>query len=125
MASIPPSSAGAVVIDANIAIALCAKEASAVKVHRAISGYGVRNYQFYAPGVLVAETLYVLCKKLQSGVLSPSDHASAVADFDVLLDSVLPPPGATVLLTFDVGLSKQAAQNIPAVSVDLRTPEGF
>jgi predicted nucleic acid-binding protein len=153
------NSAGAVVLDANIAISLCAMESTASKVQQSLFRYTVRNSQFYAPGVLIAETLYILCQKSQNGTLTPTEYAAAIVDFDVLLSFVVPPPRGdaslmlraeqirsgygcsrsadglyialaeelsqsqpTTLLTLDAGVSHQAAQNAPAVIVDLLIP---
>ena len=83
----------AVVVDANIAIAMCAKEDKKEAVAAAeIARYSSRGCDFYAPGVIVTETLYILCQQLQSGLLTPAEHAQAVGDFDILMSRVLPPP---------------------------------
>lgn len=85
-------SAGALVLDATVAIAISSKEAGRDTLATAeITQYVSDDYQLFAPGVLVAETLYVLCGKLKSGSLSPADYAAAVAAFDRLMASVLPP----------------------------------
>ncbi len=57
-----------------------------------------------APGVIVAETLYVLCGKKTSGSLSLPDYATAVATFDRIMASVLPPPNG------DASLIRRAEQ---------------
>ncbi|HLK59640.1 MAG TPA: hypothetical protein VKU00_23975, partial [Chthonomonadaceae bacterium] len=57
-----------------------------------ITNYAQSGYQLYAPGVIVAETLFVLCGKKTSGSLSLADYATAVATFERIMASVLPPP---------------------------------
>jgi predicted nucleic acid-binding protein len=95
--NLPP----AVVLDANVSVSVCAREPTAAKAQAEITRYLAGGAEFYAPGVLVAETLYVLCGKLQDGSLSPADHVLAVQDFDTMMRAfVHPPPGgdATLLL---------------------------
>jgi predicted nucleic acid-binding protein len=88
-ASNPPS----LVIDSNVLIALCAREADKYAVADAeLTRLAQAGYQFFAPGVLIAECLFVLCKKLQDGSLSPADHTSAIANFCTYVGMVLPPP---------------------------------
>ncbi len=160
MAPIPAISPGAVVIDANVLIAIYAHEQTKLKLaETAVDDYAKRNWQFYAPGVIVSEVLYILCGKLQSAVLTQADHAKAIQDFADQMNVILPPPNGdgalilraeelrqgygcshsadglyialaealtqqspTELLTFDSGLSKQAAKNAPTVKVNLLIP---
>lgn len=87
------NSISAVVIDATIAVAISAKEAG--REQRAIvelGGYSVGGSLFYAPGVLAAESIYVLCGKERAGTLSPSDYAQAITDLETLMRGFLPPP---------------------------------
>jgi predicted nucleic acid-binding protein len=84
---------GAVVIDGSVAIAICAKEAGREpKASAELLRYSTAGYAFYAPGTIVAETLYVLCGKLQQGHLTAATHAQAVTDFQTLMTHILPPP---------------------------------
>jgi hypothetical protein len=54
--------------------------------------YAAAGYQFYAPGVVIAESLFVLCKKLEAKDISAQDHASAIADLCMYMSTILPPP---------------------------------
>src|SRR5580692_4541546 len=82
---------GAVVIDASVAI--CAREAGhEPKANAELLRYSRQDFAFYAPGAIVAETLYVLCGKLQQGLITPAEHARAIFDFESLMNNVLPPP---------------------------------
>ncbi len=101
MASTPPSSPGALVLDANVTIALAAKETAREAVALAdVTRFSGLGYQWFAPGVIVAETLYVLCGKLQRGDLPPAEYATAVLGFTALMRSIEPPPnGDRALLT--------------------------
>ena len=94
MTANPPTSnpAGAVVIDASIAVAIVAKEAGEPKASSEINRYLVSGSEFFAPGVLVSEALYVLCGKLDIGTLNAPDHAQAVLDFYNFLGFILPSP---------------------------------
>ena len=87
-------SSGAVVIDASVAIAICAREAGREpKAKAELIHYSGQGFAFYAPGAIVAETLYVLCGKLQQGLLTPIEHARAILDFESFMNDVLAPPG--------------------------------
>lgn len=67
--------AGAVIVDGSIAIAISAREANREqKANAELLRLSTVGYDFYAPGVLVAETLYILCGKLQNGLLTPAEH---------------------------------------------------
>ncbi len=93
MATIPTTNAHAVIIDANVLIALCAREVDKYAIADAeLTRYAQAGSPFYAPGVIVAECLYILCKKVQDGALSTPDHAAAVADLSSYLGMILPPP---------------------------------
>lgn len=94
MATTPPSSLpGAVVIDASIAVALAAKESRTEPVALAeLRACSSRGDEFFAPGAIVAETLYVLCRKHQTGLLSAVDYAQAVTDFENFMSGLLSPP---------------------------------
>lgn len=84
---------GAIVIDANVVIAICAKETAREPLALTeLARYSSRGYQFYAPGVLISEALYVLCGQEQSGALTAADYASAVIELENLVSGMLPPP---------------------------------
>lgn len=93
MASIPPSNPGTLVIDANVTIALAAKETGReAKALAEMIRYAQLGYVWYAPGVLIAETLYILCGKKERGDLSDTDYATAVLGFQATMTSIHPPP---------------------------------
>ena len=88
-----PLKPGAVVLDANVLIAICAKEQDKlVKAVTAFYDYARRGWRFYAPGVLLAETLYILCGKLQSGSLTAPKHTLAIQLLQFYLPQISPPP---------------------------------
>jgi len=95
-----PSKAKVVVIDANIMIAICAKEqGKADTAELAMADYASKGWVFYAPNVIVGEVMYVLCNKLQDGLLTESDYEESVEDFIDQLKGILPPPnGETSLI---------------------------
>lgn len=95
----PIPSPGAVVLDANVVIALASAEVGRdTLVAAELAHYGSLGYQLFAPGVLISETLFVLCGKLNSGSLSPADYSAAVTVFQRTMASVLPSPGGDVAL---------------------------
>lgn len=90
-----PNKPGAIVIDANVLIALCAREQDKlIKAQTAFDGFAKQGWAFYAPGVLLAETLHILCGKLQNGILMPSEHLLAIQTLQNYLPQIsLPPSG--------------------------------
>lgn len=90
---------GAVVLDANTAISVSAQEAA----KSALAQYSQSGYLFFAPGVIVSETLYALRNKMINSLMTTTEHAQAVLDFAALMKTVLPPPGgdASLILRAD------------------------
>ena len=88
-----------VVLDASLIIALCAKEPRRFDTAKAeVENHAQAGGLFYAPNVIVGETLYVLRRKLRDGDLTDIEHAQAVQSFYVRMTAVLPPPGGEVSL---------------------------
>lgn len=96
--TLPSSAPGAVVVDANVPIAIAANEPGEPQATAAINHYLAQQYTFYAPGAIVAETLYVLCGKLQDGSLTAPEHAQAVQDFQLFMGMLEPPPSGEAAL---------------------------
>ena len=92
------SSAGCVVVDSNVFIAICANEPSAATAKAAIANYSNRNWAFFAPGVMFSEVLFALCRKLQEGDLDAAKHQEAVEDFKDYITSFLAPPSGDAAL---------------------------
>jgi predicted nucleic acid-binding protein len=93
MTPAPTSSPTSVVVDASVAIALCAKEpGNHPKAKAYLDTQTGSGSKFFAPGVLVAEVLYVYCKKLTNGALTAAEHTQAVQAFDAFMAGVSPPP---------------------------------
>jgi predicted nucleic acid-binding protein len=89
----PSNFPGAVVLDASVLVAVCAKEAvNEPKALSAIAQYSAMGSGFFAPGVVVAEVLHVLCRKLSDGTLTASDHAGAVIELERFATAIQPPP---------------------------------
>lgn len=92
-------STGAVVLDASVVVALSAKEVGKKPVAAAaFDRYVDAGRVFHAPGVLFSECLYVLCKMLVKGALTPPGHADAIRDLVDVAVHVLPPPGGDASL---------------------------
>ena len=93
MAMMPASQLTSMTIDANVLIALCAKEVDKHDISDTeLTRCAQAGSRFYAPGVVVAECLYVLCKKREDNTLSPTEHAAAVSDLGTSMGMILPPP---------------------------------
>lgn len=93
-----PTSSSAVVIDANILIAICSQEPTYVTAEQALADYTAKNWTFYAPGAIVMEVLFILCKKLQDGLINAATHKQAVEDFNDYMSVILPPPNRDAAL---------------------------
>ena len=68
--------------DANILIALCAKEPKQSKAEKALEDYANDGWDFYAPNIIIAEVLYVLCQKHQGGTLTDKAYEESVENFE-------------------------------------------
>ena len=87
------------VIDANVLTALCAKEPNKyARAKREVEQRAFKGSLFYAPGVIVAETLFALCRQLADGILTPTEHAQAVQSLDIRMGAILPPPSGDAAL---------------------------
>ncbi len=89
------------VIDANVLIGICAKEAEKVaNATAALNEYSAQGTIFYAPGVSVSECLFILCNKLQKGVLTEAEHQRAIQYLKASMGLIFPAPqGEAVLIT--------------------------
>lgn len=88
----PTTSAGAVVIDANVLVAICAKEPGDPTAKAALADYTARNWAFYAPGAILTEVLFILCRKLHDGEIDAAKHKKAVEDFNDYMSAITPSP---------------------------------
>lgn len=90
----------AVVPDANVLIALCAREKDKLETAKtAFSNYINNGYEFFAPGVLVAEVIFILCQKLADGSLTQPEYDKAIEVFAGYLKGIeLSPNGEASLL---------------------------
>jgi predicted nucleic acid-binding protein len=86
------NNAGAAVIDANVLVSICSKEPSHQTAEDALADYAARNWAFYAPGAILTEVLFILCKKRQDGLLTEAEHEEAVATFNDYMQGILPSP---------------------------------
>lgn len=77
----PTTNKGIVIPDANILIALCAKEPKQTTAEKALETYANDGWDFYAPNIIVAEVLYVLCQKHQAGTLTGKAYEEAIENF--------------------------------------------
>ena len=93
MAIPPGSSLSAVVPDASVLVSIVAKEAYSYPVTVAqMRQYAQDGWLVYAPGVIVSEALFALCRKLQNSILTAAQHARAVQRLARATAGVLPPP---------------------------------
>jgi predicted nucleic acid-binding protein len=114
---------GAVVVDANISVAIASKETGRdVKATMELNAYAARGYEWFAPGAIVTETLYALCQKYQAGLITTVEHEAAVSAFEVLMSIIQPPPGGEVSLVrrgYKIGDSYGCSRSADAVYISL------
>ena len=94
-----PSSPDAAVIDANVLIGICANETDKVaSATAALDEYSAQGTIFYAPGVIVSESLFILCNKLQNGVLTEAEHNRAIKYLKAYMGMIFPAPQGEAML---------------------------
>lgn len=86
------NNSGAVVVDANVLISICAKEPSQQTAENALANYAAQGWVFYAPGAILTEVLFVLCKKHQSGSLTEAKYREAIEAFNDYMRTIFPSP---------------------------------
>lgn len=77
----PMSIPNALIIDANLLISVCSKEPTAIIVQTELENYALNGWEFVAPNVIVAEVLFILCQKLQNGLLTPTNYNESIENF--------------------------------------------
>jgi predicted nucleic acid-binding protein len=88
----------AVVVDVNILISICTKEPSNSTADAALSTYASQGAVFHAPNVIVAEFLYVLCQKLENGILTETEYEKAFTAFKKQMAATCTPPNGDMPL---------------------------
>ena len=114
---------GAVVVDASVAVAIASKEAGRDKqATTELNAYAAQAHEWFAPGAIITETLYALCQKYQSGLLTAVEHDAAVTTFEVLMGIIQPPPGGDASLVrraFEIGDSYGCSRSADAMYIAL------
>jgi len=77
----PTSNSNTLITDANILISVCSKEPTAVVAESVLENYAKHGWEFFAPNLIVAEVLYILCQKFQTGLLTPKSYDEAIENF--------------------------------------------
>src|SRR5262249_22718426 len=94
-----PSSAGAAIIDANILVSLCTKEPLTFnQSNTAFNDYGQKGWTYHAPNVIVAEAMFVMCRKLQDGQLTEIEHAESIEFLQDYMALITAPSGGDASL---------------------------
>lgn len=93
------STPNAVVVDANILISICSKEQNTYPIADSVfSAYARHGWEFYAPNVVVAEVLFAMCVKCQSGALTQSEYGQAIDIFTDCMQFVGTPDDESSLI---------------------------
>lgn len=101
MVTTPVSSAGSLVVDASVVVAVTTLEMGSYPVALAqMQRYQRDGWVAYAPGVIVSECLFALCRKLETGILTPAMHARAIRRLRSTLAIILPPPSGDASLAW-------------------------
>lgn len=123
MALTLPISSACIVLDANAMVALCAKEPLRYATIKAeIEGYAQAGNLFYAPNIIVGETLYALRRKLTEGALSDTEHLQAAQSLLIRVAAVLPPPrgeASLILRAEQICLGYGASRSADALYIAL------
>lgn len=94
-----PSGPHCVTLDASFVIGLCAKESDKYPAAQAALRQRVATgCTLHAPHLLVMEASFVLCGKLQTGTLTPAEHAIAVANLQSVAALIVFPVGGDAAL---------------------------
>ena len=114
---------GAVVVDANVAVAISAKEADKeTKAIDALDDYTSRDYELFAPGAISMEALYALCQKFKAGILTSVEYEDAVSNFEFLMDNIQPPPNGDVTIirrAYEIGNGYGCSRSADGVYIAL------
>ena len=99
MATLLPINVLCPVIDASVMIALCAKESQRYVLAQAemtrLAGLGGI---FYAPNIIVGESLYALRRKLTEATLTEAEHRQAIQSLQLRMTVIQPPPSGEASL---------------------------
>ena len=87
-----------VVVDASVVVAMVAWEHGNNRARRVLSLYSESKAQFFAPSVIISETLLALCRKLQEGVINVKQHSQALLEFRDFLNATSPSPSGDFAL---------------------------
>ncbi|MGH9842316.1 MAG: type II toxin-antitoxin system VapC family toxin [Blastocatellia bacterium] len=79
-------------------ISICSKETSVATAEQAFADYAAKSWVFHAPGVIIAEVLFVLCRKLSDGTLAAAAYDEAIEIFKDHMATILPPPSGDAAL---------------------------
>ena len=94
-----PLTNNAVVIDSNIIIAICAKEKGKHKTAQsAFDSHAKQGFEFFAPSVIIAEVMYILCQKQHDGTLTKIEYDEAIETLKALMTIISPVPNGEASL---------------------------
>jgi predicted nucleic acid-binding protein len=66
----------------------------------ALEDAAINGVAFFAPDILIAEVLFILCNKYQNGLLTDTQYQDAIEDFRDQMSVIFPAPdGETSLIT--------------------------
>jgi predicted nucleic acid-binding protein len=116
----PTINHGIVIPDANIFIALCAKEPKQLTAEKALESYANDGWEFYAPNIIVAEVLYILCQKHQNGTLTEKAYKEAVENFQDQMKAVTTVSEATLIKrAFEIQQSYGCSRSADSIYIAL------
>lgn len=93
----PTSNPNVLIIDASLMISVCSKEPTAATVESELENYALNGWEFFAPNIMIAEVLHILCQKLQNGLLTPKSYDEAIENFQDQMKSIETPDDAQLI----------------------------
>ena len=88
------------VVDASVAVALCAKESGRHEIVREVlNTLALIGCQLYAPGIFVGECLFAMCRKRAEGRLDSVSYNLAIQTLDILALQISQFPHGDAVLT--------------------------
>jgi predicted nucleic acid-binding protein len=111
---------GIVILDANILIALCAKEPKQATAEKALKNYANDGWEFYAPNIIVAEVLFILCQKHQGGTLTNKAYEEAIDNLQDQMKAITTVSDATLIKrAFEIQQSYGCSRSADSIYIAL------
>jgi predicted nucleic acid-binding protein len=103
----PINNPNTLVVDANILISISSKEAlTHIVAENELKTYANNGWEVVAPHIIVAESIFALCQKFTSGILTQVDYEKAIDDLNNYLSAIEMPFSDAYLMKRAVEIRK-------------------